>query len=352
MNDRGAPVSTLFTCRHTFEATLCQELARLGVREAGGLLPGIVLAPATAHAFDPVYALQVLPNARRIRGASIRELALAARDVALPLLHEHPGAWTLHCLVPGWLKGNPKPPMARRAGLIGAAILADLRKDQRGLWRRHVDPGPDVCIIVQLLLVDNDTAWVSAAPVHAIAPRAAWPAREPAGLAVVADDDAAPASSYRKLIEAIICMGVQPLPGDVAVDLGASPGGWTHVLRRAGAHVTAVDRAPLATHLLRDPQVCFIKADAFAWRPEAPVDWLVSDIIAYPGRVAALLQAWCSPGLAKHMIVQMKFRGDPDWQALQDALDVARSCGYDARAKHFFNDKNEVTLMLEAISHD
>ena len=343
--------ATLFTCRHTFEATLCVELARLGVTRTEILLPGLVLAPESARDLDPVYALQVLPDAQLIQGASIRELSLAAREVALPVLQAGEGPWDLHTIVPGMLKGTPKPPMARRAALIAEAMLADLRKDQRAIWRRRQEMGSDTCALVQLLLLDNEAAWVSAAPVRTLPPLAAWPCRVPAGLAVVADDDVAPASSYRKLLEAITCMGMQPLPGQQAVDLGASPGGWTHVLRRAGAHVTAVDRAPLAPHLMRDPQVRFVTGDAFAWRPEAQVDWLVSDIIAFPERVAELLQAWCGGHLAKHMIVQMKFRGEPDWLALQAALDVARTCGYATRAKHFFNDKNEVTLMLTVVPH-
>eukprot|EP00797_Seminavis_robusta_P001242 Sro1078_g238730.2 (91) ;mRNA; r:11434-11706 len=48
----------------------------------------------------------------------------------------------------------------------------------------------------------------------------------------------------------------------------------------------------------------------------------------------------------------MKFQGTaPSWDELDRALQVAESKGYMARAKHFFNNKNEVTLMLQQQQH-
>ena len=76
------------------------------------------------------------------------------------------------------------------------------------------------------------------------------------------------------------------------------------------------------------------------------VDWLVSDVIAYPERVTELLERWCGNQWAKRMVVTMKFQGDPDWAALEQACEVAAARGYAVRVKHFFSNKNEVTLML------
>jgi len=42
----------------------------------------------------------------------------------------------------------------------------------------------------------------------------------------------------------------------------------------------------------------------------------------------------------------MKFKGDPDWGQLARSREVAANAGYSFRSKHFFNNKNEVTLML------
>lgn len=43
-----------------------------------------------------------------------------------------------------------------------------------------------------------------------------------------------------------------------ALDLGASPGGWTRVMRQRGFQVTAVDPAPLDSRLRSDPQVDYV----------------------------------------------------------------------------------------------
>ena len=76
-----------------------------------------------------------------------------------------------------------------------------------------------------------------------------------------------------------------------------------------------------------------------------PVDWMVSDVIAEPHRVPGLLEAWCQGKWARRIVATMKFKGDPDWHELTRARDVAVGAGYAFRSKHFFNNKNEVTLM-------
>lgn len=110
--------------------------------------------------------------------------------------------------------------------------------------------------------------------------------------------------------------------------------------------VTAVDRAELHPQLMRDDKVSFIKGDAFSYLPSSQVDWMVSDVIADPSRVPALLEAWCTGRWARRLVVTMKFKGTPDWGQLAKAQEVADEAQYAMRAKHFFNNKNEVTLML------
>ncbi len=339
------------------------ELAIRGVR-AHPVLPGLVqgqvmtadVRQALAE-LDAVYALQVLPEAQLLRGGSIQQLALQVVEQVQPLLipgqidgidgpvaHLPGPSWGLHGLVPAQLKGNPQPPMQRRVTLIAQAVTERLRQTARIVLKQKVKSGRPQ-LLVQMLLTEPEALWLSIAPVLPLPPQQAWPCAYPAGLADVADDDLAPASSFRKLHEALACMGVTPQPGDSAVDLGACPGGWTRVLRQYGARVVAVDRSPLAAHLLADPQVEFKAGDAFAWRPAQSVQWLVSDIVAFPERIVELIAAWCGQSLCSNLVVQMKFKGEPNWPCLNAALAIARQHGYFARAKHFFNDKNEVTLM-------
>ena len=55
-----------------------------------------------------------------------------------------------------------------------------------------------------------------------------------------------PGRAYLKLWEAFTLDGRRPQPGELCVDLGASPGGWTWVLAGLGARVFSLDKAELA----------------------------------------------------------------------------------------------------------
>lgn len=369
----------LFTCRHTFETTLADELVVLGIhaRHLHILGPGLVRAelraapPATLadlRHWDPTYALQVLPDAVRVEAVSVKLLADAVLAVALPVLQAaapsvpavdpflapNPPlpltnfAWDVHAIVPGQLKGNPNPPLQRRAALVADGFVAGVQARARRLAKARVPGGRKLDVLVQILLDSPGLAWLSASPVRPLPGLGSWPSTLPAGLAEVPDDPLAPASSFRKLVEAFACMDVWPQPGDLVVDLGASPGGWTRVVRALGVHVTAVDRAELAPHLMADPGVTFVKGDAFAWTPERTVDWLVSDVVAFPERMVEFIDTWCRLRLARRMVVQMKFKRGPDRVAMAAAQAAAERHGYSARARHFFNDKNEVTWMVSA----
>ena len=338
----------LLTCRHTFEPTLLAEMRRLRIplRQGRELAPGLICGelPDDFPPLDcnPAYALQILPNALEIFAPSIRALAEPIAERLCVLLDGTTGAWDIHALVPGQLKGNPKPPMRRRADLVLGAVL---EKVPRWALKRRRANGRQLAFLAQFILLDEGQMWFTVSPVAPLLLGATWPATLPAGLADVPDDDVAPASSYRKLVEAFACLDAAPQPGDTCVDLGACPGGWTRVLLQHGALVTAVDRAPLAPHLMADERVTFLPADAFAYRPDAPIAWLVSDIIAFPERVGELLAQWLPARLCRNFVVQIKFKGDPDWPAVDAAQAVAVAAGYAVLVRHFFNDKNELTLM-------
>lgn len=337
---------TAWICRHGHEAPLLESLAAAGTPGRETPLPGLVVGSSDAPR-DPVWALQVLPNVRRVHGASIRALADAVLEGLSGPLDAHDGPWVWHWLLPASLRGNPRPPMQRRAELLAAAVEERLRAVRRRAWRRRVEPDPrqPPAVVAQHLLLDAETVLQSVTPTAALAVGSCWPSPLPAGHADVPDDPAAPASSYRKLEEGFALLGQWPRDGEHAVDLGASPGGWTRVLRRYGATVTAVDRSPLADDLMADPGVEVVLGDAFRFEPPQPLDWLVSDIVAYPERIVALLGSLAALAPAQG-VVQMKFQGAVDWAAIDAGLAAAAGQGYAARARHVFNDKNEVTIAL------
>ena len=82
-----------------------------------------------------------------------------------------------------------------------------------------------------------------------------------------------------KLEEAISVFGLD-LPGGVAVDLGASPGGWSQVLAQRGFTVHAVDPADLAPAVLAQPKLEHHKMTAGRFLAQARVraDLVVNDM--------------------------------------------------------------------------
>ena len=127
-----------------------------------------------------------------------------------------------------------------------------------------------------------------------------------------------PSRAYLKLWEACTLLRAWPKAGEHCYDLGATPGGWTWALASLGATVTAFDRAPLDPAVAAMPGVSFQQASAFGLDPAdlPPVDWVFSDIIAYPQRLLRLAQNWIASGRTANMILTVKFQGSTDHETV------------------------------------
>ncbi len=97
--------------------------------------------------------------------------------------------------------------------------------------------------------------------------------------------DGAPSRAYAKIEEAIAFASLPMQAGQVAVEIGAAPGGAVMALARRGLQVTAVDPGALAPQVLALPGVTYlpIKVGALRWEqlPER-VDWLLLDVNLAP----------------------------------------------------------------------
>ncbi|KAL3929519.1 MAG: hypothetical protein SGBAC_012172 [Bacillariaceae sp.] len=326
--------------------------------------------------FDPVYALQSLPECVVVSADSIKGISDAIQDELLSSsssdivqtgLREAPRAsLAIHGLVPGMFKGQPNPAMGNRAEKVAESLSKSLKKGYGAARNQRLDDDSAESSsdathkerwLLQVLLFAPNLAAASLVQCQSLTTTHYWPNWHlPAGMAKVdITDRTMPSSAYRKLMEALECLRIRPHPSTTAfvVDLGACPGGWTSVLRcNLDCKVLAIDRSPLDPALMNDSQVEFIKGDAFTFEPPPNHSkqrevWMVSDVIAYPDRILELIERWCGGRWATHLVVTMKFQGtEPSFVDLQTSIDLAKSLGYDCRAKHFFNNKNEVTLML------
>jgi 23S rRNA (cytidine2498-2'-O)-methyltransferase len=162
---------------------------------------------------------------------------------------------------------------------------------------------------------------------------------------LVEDKTGPPNRAYLKLWEALVRLGRWPQPGERCLDLGASPGGWTWVLARLGAHVIAVDKAPLDPRVAAMAGVEWRGESAFALDPASvgAVDWLCSDIVCYPARLLRLVEMWRSSGLVRNFVCTIKFQGATDHDA---AAAFAAIPG--ARVVHLHHNKHELTFLLSA----
>lgn len=151
---------------------------------------------------------------------------------------------------------------------------------------------------------------------------------------------APPNRAYLKLWEALTLLGVRPGPGELCLDLGASPGGWSWVLHETGARVIAVDKASLDPKIAALPRLTVRQESAFALAPAdiGPVDWLCSDVVCYPQRLLALVRRWLEAGLARRFICTLKFQGATDHAVAREFASIPGS-----RLVHLHHNKHELT---------
>lgn len=164
-----------------------------------------------------------------------------------------------------------------------------------------------------------------------------------------------PSRSGHKLAEAFeVLAGGAPRaePGTLAVDLGASPGGWTSQLLAAGFSVIAIDNGPMDPALLETGRVKHLREDGFRYRPGQPVPWMVCDIVESPSRVAALAAEWVAEGWCHQAIfnlkLPMKRRREEVERARAIVADTLGRRPFLLRLKQLYHDREEVTAWLAA----
>jgi 23S rRNA (cytidine2498-2'-O)-methyltransferase len=158
-----------------------------------------------------------------------------------------------------------------------------------------------------------------------------------------------PSRAYLKLWETFTLIQRMPAAGELCLDAGASPGGWTWVLQQLGARVLAVDRTQPALEIMRLPGVTFRKADAFSIRPEhdGPYDWIFCDMACYPEKLFEWICRWLDSGKCRNFVCTVKFQGDNHYGIIE-AFDAVP----DTTLLHLFHNKHELTWScLERKTH-
>ena len=215
----------------------------------------------------------------------------------------------------------------------GRSKLIEEQLRKYGSLTRHFPLETEIPSIGGFSLLDQNTLVYSATRAKK------WPKGQ---CQFIEDKINPPNRAYLKLWEAITLLEKQPQAGETAIDLGASPGGWTYVMQSLGTTVTAVDKALLDVKISNLPRVHYLQQSAFALEPsklEQTYDWVLSDIACYPDRALTLIQKWIKSGKAKQLIFTIKLQGDIDLNTLKPFQAIPNS-----RMIHMFYNKHEVTF--------
>ncbi len=333
------------------EETLVAELKRHHA-DVTSIADGVVVCGAVV---DAVFARQVLIDARRVVAATAPDLAAQLLDGAMAEQRASFDAANIDVDAPEVArtgsKTRTKHPLADEA----ARLKDTLQKKAVGR-REKGKSGPVTAHRLRVLLVSAREAWASVGVDVDADPLVAWPSPFPMGRALVEAPKDAPSSAHRKLDEALAWLGVGPGKDDVAIDLGAAPGGWTHVLRKRGARVVAVDRAALDDDLVRDVGVVHLRKDAAdvdlgaGYFDGGRASFVVCDVIWEPEKSIAIIEKALRVPSLRGLVVTLKLKHPVDFAVLEKAQRIVGGHdGFVGRVKHLMANKLEVTAMMRRL---
>jgi 23S rRNA (cytidine2498-2'-O)-methyltransferase len=133
-----------------------------------------------------------------------------------------------------------------------------------------------------------------------------------------------------------------------ALDLGASPGGWTSVLLDRGLKVTAVDPAEMDPSLERHPRLHHLQRNAANLSfPPGTFDLLVCDMSWDPHRTCRLVSA-LSPAMTAGAsgIITLKLMYRKPFQTLRELTEAYAEHFDICKVKQLFHNREEVTMWV------
>lgn len=161
----------------------------------------------------------------------------------------------------------------------------------------------------------------------------------------------APSRAYAKIEEAIAWSALPVQAGQVALEIGAAPGGAVMALARRGLTVYGVDTGELAPHVLALPGVHHfaIKVGALRWEQLPPhIDWLLVDVNLAP-QVALHEVARLMPKLRPTLrgaVITLKLNDFAFVSALPALAQRIADFGFaDVRMRHLPSNRREICVV-------
>lgn len=331
------PGEWLFTTREGAEQDLIDEFRLLGEKDLPSVVAPALLAAKRAPKRDGRIDLAFARHGFAVRAvATPRTLDEAKTTVVEAVTPElSSSGYVLSAWVPDSKVGNP---LAPRAAALAEAIEAELTaRGARRVPSRSV--GAESMALVDVCVYDAGSIAVGVTPTHdamSLAPGGRMRVRVPGDR---------PSRAARKLAEAFLWLGMGPEPGELCVDLGAAPGGWSFVLLDRRARVVAVDPAKLEPDLMKRRGLKYVKGSAFDFEPDEPVDWLLCDMAWRPLEVAQMLARWARRRDATLLVANFKLPMKRKAEMVARIRKTLEDGGWrSVRAKQLYHDREEVTV--------
>jgi 23S rRNA (cytidine2498-2'-O)-methyltransferase len=333
----------LWTTREGAERDCIEELLmRRGTDpklSARGFAPGLVVSSRAARdpqgRLDLTFARQGFAVQALARDPDERGLAQALAKAAALLIHSD--RYALHVFVPDTETGNR---LAQRAERISEQLALQLRAALPSVAR--VDAAElrrSTAELVQVCVCTSDLAALGVVPSDQAL--SIWPGGR-ARMKLGADR---PSRSARKLEEALVWLGTGPEAGELCVDLGAAPGGWTWLLLNRRARVIAVDPARMEPRLLEQRRLRHVQGSAFDWQPEEPADWLFCDMAWRPLEVAQMLGRWARLRQTRMLVANFKLPMKRKAEMVARLCELLGASGYrQLRTRQLYHDREEITV--------
>lgn len=170
----------------------------------------------------------------------------------------------------------------------------------------------------------------------------------PGGRMRLARSDDRVSRSEFKLEEAIATFGLDLPAGGKAVDLGASPGGWTRILRLHGQEVWSVDPGALDPRLRGDRRIHHAATTAGRFFAQNRVRF---DVVVNDMRMDQVLSARMMVDAAAHLrrgglaVVTLKGGGKNPLDGARRGMDVLRQEYAVLHARQLHHNRNEITVV-------
>ncbi len=152
-----------------------------------------------------------------------------------------------------------------------------------------------------------------------------------------------------KLLEALEVFKIKLPSRGVALDLGASPGGWTRVLRQHDQYVTAVDPGELAPLVAQDRGVRHKRMTAEQYLLDEPdqFDLIVNDM-RMDARDSARLMVTYAKQLYRHglVIMTLKLPEQNRSPVIDHALNILAQAYEIVGMRQLFHNRSEFTVCL------